>query len=256
MLKISIEGNTIKEIGTQLEEMAAVFSATGRIDITADVKAAAAVEAPAADSDAAEEAPKKDKKATGKKSKDTGKKADKKAEKAAASTDAGLQLGKKSATRNTWVLLTNGSVYFVASGSAMPEDDTVAKRITKTEYEEIAADEPERVIEGNGGQAEKHQKAAVDKKKATKKDDKKKADKKKAKPAPEPEPEDDDDDEDYTEEEVLDMVADAKGIEGGKKFIKRLYKKYDVKKATALDEDELQDFADEVADWLDENEDE
>ena len=67
------------------------------------------------------------------------------------------------------------------------------------------------------------------------------------------EDEDDEDDLDYSEAE--EAIEDAEEIDGGKRAVKKLLKKFKAKKLEDItDEDDLDDFIDELSDWIEENE--
>ena len=162
-----------------------------------------------------------------------------------------VEYSGENTTRNLWILLTDGRVIEIKAGGALPVDEQREKNITKKLYNEIAEEEPERVVKSIA--------EVID-------DEPKGKNKKKAKDV-EPE-ETDDEGEDETENEEGDgdddsdmdrakeLVAEAKEIAGGKAFVKELLEDYDVKRVTKIeDEDDLADFIEDVGEFIEENED-
>lgn len=170
----------------------------------------------------------------------------------------GVIYGTKTTARNAWLDLKDGRVLAVKAGGRMPLESEIEKRITKKEYDaaledgtdvaltitEVVKDWSEDGVENANEQTEdskldkdeEEEDAVADEEDETEEDG------------------EEDSDEDYTLEEVKDLAKDVKEIDGGKDFIKELNEEYDVKRIAQLDEEELQEYADELVDFLDENE--
>lgn len=171
----------------------------------------------------------------------------------------GVLYGTKTIKRNTWLDLKDGRVLFVKAGGRMPEESEIEARLTKTQFDakleegtDVALTIAE-VVESwkeddvpNANEEADDAEVEADETEDAESDEEDE----------ETEDEEEEDDEDlYTVEEVKDLIKSAKEIKGGKKFVKELLEEYDVRNVKNLDEDELQDVADEIDEWLEENED-
>lgn len=65
----------------------------------------------------------------------------------------------------------------------------------------------------------------------------------------------DDDEDDLDYDEAKEAIEEAEDLDGGKRAVKKLLKKFKAKKLEDItDEDDLDDFIDELSDWIEENE--
>ena len=163
-----------------------------------------------------------------------------------------IEYSGESTRRNLWILLTDGRVIAIKAGGALPVDEMREKNITKKEFEEIAEEEPERVV--------KNIAEVIDEKAKGK--DKKKPKKEEPKDEPvedegdEGEGDEGDEDEDDDMNRAKKLVAEAKEFPGGKAFVKELLEDYDVKRVTKIvDEDDLADFIEDLEEYIEEQED-
>lgn len=205
----------------------------------------------------------------------------------------GILYGTKSNKRNAWLDLKDGRVIFIKAGGRFPEESEIEKRLTKGEYDKAIAsgtevaltieevveswtnddvepanapkkskgsksdtsededDEEEALTEDAG--AEDDEADAQDE--VEDDDEDEAADDDSDDEEDEDEDDEDEEDEDYTVEEVKALAKTAKAIEGGKKLVRKLLNTYDVKAFSKLDNDDLQDVAEELEDFIEENED-
>lgn len=170
----------------------------------------------------------------------------------------GVRYGTKTIKRNTWLDLKDGRVLFVKAGGRMPEESEIESRLTKKEFDEKLEEGTDialtiaEVVDAwtnddvpNANEAADEESEADDEEDETEDHDRDDED---------DETEDESDEEDdYSVEEVKGLVKEAKALKGGKAFVKELLEEYDVKLVKNLDEDELQEFAEELEDFIDEN---
>lgn len=174
----------------------------------------------------------------------------------------GVRYGTKTIKRNTWLDLKDGRVLFVKAGGRMPEESEIEARLTKTQFDakleegtdvaltiaEVVESWKEDDVPNANEEADNAEEEAAD-------DDSVDEENEDEDEEDETDEEEEDEEELYTVEEVKDLIKSAKEIKGGKKFVKELLEEYDVRNVKNLDEDELQDVADEIDEWLEENED-
>lgn len=176
----------------------------------------------------------------------------------------GILYGTKSNKRNAWLDLKDGRVIFIKAGGRFPEESEIEKRLTKGEYDKAIASGTEvaltieEVVESwtnddvepaNVANAKEEEDTEDDEAEEVAEDD----DEDEA--ADDDSDDEEDEDEDYTVEEVKELAKTAKAIEGGKKLVRKLLNTYDVKAFSKLDNDDLQDVAEELEDFIEENED-
>lgn len=175
----------------------------------------------------------------------------------------GVIYGTKSTARNAWLDLKDGRVLAVKAGGRMPLESEIEKRITKKEFDaaledgtdvaltiaEVVKDWSEDDVEPANKPSKKSPVAADE----SEEDEEENGAEDSGTEDDETDGEEDGD-EDYTLDEVKDLAKEVKAIDGGKDFIKELNEEYDVKRIAQLDEEELQEYADELVDFLDENE--
>lgn len=172
----------------------------------------------------------------------------------------GVRYGTKTIKRNTWLDLKDGRVLFVKAGGRMPEESEIEARLTKTQFDakleegtDVALTIAEVVESWTEDDVPNANEEADDAE--VEADETEDAESDEEDEETEDEEEEEDDEDLYTVEEVKDLIKSAKEIKGGKKFVKELLEEYDVRNVKNLDEDELQDVADEIDEWLEENED-
>lgn len=186
----------------------------------------------------------------------------------------GILYGTKSNKRNAWLDLKDGRVIFIKAGGRFPEESEIEKRLTKGEYDKAIASGTEvaltieEVVESwtnddvepaNASKAKEEDEEEVDEAEEVAEDDDEDEAADDDSDDEEDEDEDDEDedeeDEDYTVEEVKELAKTAKAIEGGRKLVRKLLNTCDVKAFSKLDNDDLQDVAEELEDFIEENED-
>ncbi len=172
----------------------------------------------------------------------------------------GVRYGTKTIKRNTWLDLKDGRVIAIKAGGRMPEESEIESRLTKKEFDEKLEEGTDialtiaEVVDTwtdddvpNANEEADEESEADDEEDETEDDD--------SDDEEEVDEDEEDGEEDYTVEEVKELVKEAKAIKGGKAFVKELLEEYDVKIVKNLDEDELQEVGDELADFIEENED-
>jgi len=242
-IKLTVEAETIKGLGEQLQEAANQFSQTGTIKLADYMTAQSTVKSNEVDpkhTAPTQETTSKDMVPT------TGLIAD------------DVLYSGKSTKRNAWLLLTDGRVIYVAAGGHLPDESVIEKRLTKTAFNELVANGTEQVTNIADSEEVKHIKPTneveEDEEDEDEEEEEDEEDEEEDEDEDEEDEEEEDEDETYTLDEVNKLVAHAKKIDGGKKAIKELLAEYDVKVASKLDDDDLQEFADEVVEFIEENE--
>lgn len=248
-IKLAIMGDNVADVIKQAQ----AFIAENGGNVPNNIKAAATVSPAAAKAEKEEQAAKL--KAEHKKANDNVKSGE------TTNEFDGVLYGTKTIKRNTWLDLKDGRVLFVKAGGRMPEESEIEARLTKTQFDakleegtDVALTIAEVVESWTEDDVPNANEEADDAE--VEADETEDAESDEEDEETEDEEEDDDEDEDlYTVEEVKDLIKSAKEIKGGKKFVKELLEEYDVRNVKNLDEDELQDVADEIDEWLEENED-
>lgn len=165
-----------------------------------------------------------------------------------------IEYSGESTKRNLWILLTDGRVIAIKAGGAVPVDEMREKNITKKEFEEIAEEEPERVVKNIAEVIDEEAKGSKKKDKKEEPKDEPVEDEGDEGEGDEDEDEGDGDSDDM--DRAKELVAEAKEFPGGKKFVKELLEDYDVKRVTKIDdEDDLADFIEDLEEYIEEQED-
>lgn len=248
--KLTIEGNTTAELVEKIKEAAALYAGT-----TPDPKAVATpIAGPTPD------------KSPAKASQTTQKEP-------AVSTDTasefdGVKYSLNSTPRNIWILLNDGRVLFVPTGGRLPLDSERAKKITKAEYTQIAAEEPERVVKSISEVIDEQAKTVSKKDEPAEEVDEDEEDEAVEEDLDDLDDEEDDEDDEEEEDEededdlesliekAAELVKVAKKLDDGKKTVRDLLDDYDVKRVSKFDDvEEIEDFIADLKEFIEENED-
>lgn len=176
----------------------------------------------------------------------------------------GVKYSLNSTPRNIWILLNDGRVLFVPAGGRLPLDSERAKKITKAEYTQIAAEEPERVVKSISELIDEQAKTVSKKDEPAEEVDE---DEEEAVEEDLDDEEDEEDEEDEDDEEdegdlesliekAAELVKVAKKLDDGKKTVRDLLDDYDVKRVSKFDDvEEIEDFISDLEEFIEENED-
>ena len=174
----------------------------------------------------------------------------------------GVKYSLNSTPRNIWILLNDGRVLFVPAGGRLPLDSERAKKITKAEYTQIAAEEPERVVKSISEVIDEQAKTVSKKDEpADEDDDEDEAVEEDLDDEDDDEDEDDEDDDEEGDlesliEKAAELVKVAKKLDDGKKTVRDLLDDYDVKRVSKFDDvEEIEDFISDLEEFIEENED-
>lgn len=173
----------------------------------------------------------------------------------------GVKYSLNSTPRNIWILLNDGRVLFVPAGGRLPLDSERAKKITKAEYTQIAAEEPERVVKSISEVIDEQAKTVSKKDEPAEEVDEDEADEAVEEDLDDEDDEDDEDDDEEGDlesliEKAAELVKVAKKLDDGKKTVRDLLDDYDVKRVSKFDDvEEIEDFIADLKEFIEENED-